>query len=260
MRMHSCVRVCLAVVLLVPSISLFAQTENSLDATIRQQDTVFWDAYNRCDVEKMSEFFWPDLEFYHDKAGLTAGLGPFVDALSKGLCGNPNSHLRREAIPETVKVFPLEKNGTVYGAVLAGEHYFYVNDKGKPEYRDGIAKFFHVWLLKDGTWKMVRVVSYDHRAAAYENQRKESNVPPSVLDQYAGKYRSPKSGTVIVTRSNNLLILSVGDKTFELHPESESVFFTTDRDLSFEFVKEGAKVSKFVVREHGAVTEEAKAE
>jgi len=30
---------------------------------------------------------------------------------------------------------------------------------------DGLAKFFHVWLLKDGTWKMARVISYDHGPA-----------------------------------------------------------------------------------------------
>ena len=163
--MCRCVKVRLLVALGFLSIPLFAQTENNLDATIRQQDSVFWEAYNRCDVDKMSEFFWLDIEFYHDKGGLTAGLGPFVEALKNGLCGNPNSHLRREAIPDTVKVFSLEKNGAIYGAVLSGEHYFYVNDKGKPEYRDGMAKFFHVWLLKDGKWKMARVVSYDHHDA-----------------------------------------------------------------------------------------------
>lgn len=170
MRMHSCVRVCLTLLLFFPSASLFAQTENGLDTTIRHEDDVFWDAYNRCDVEKMSEFFWPDIEFYHDKGGLTAGLGPFTDALKNGLCGNPTSHLRREAIPETVKVFPLQKNGAIYGVVLSGEHYFYVNDKGKPEYRDGMAKFFHVWLLKDGKWKMARVISYDHHDAPRERK------------------------------------------------------------------------------------------
>jgi len=165
MRVHSCVKLRSLIALLFLTISLFAQTESSLETTIRHEDSLFWDAYNRCDVEKMSEFFWPDVEFYHDKAGLIAGLSPFTDALKNGLCGNANSHLRREAIPETVKVYPLEKNGAVYGAVLSGEHYFYVNDKGKPEYRDGMAKFFHVWLLKDGKWKMARVVSYDHHDA-----------------------------------------------------------------------------------------------
>ena len=69
MRMRSCVKVCLAVGLSVPSIALFAQTKNSLDATIRQQDAVFWDVYNRSEVDKMSDWFWPDIEFYHDKGG-----------------------------------------------------------------------------------------------------------------------------------------------------------------------------------------------
>jgi Domain of unknown function (DUF4440)/Domain of unknown function (DUF3471) len=252
-------RVCLAA-LLLPSISMFSQSDNSLDATIRQQDTVFWEAYNRCDVPKMSEFFWTDIEFYHDKGGLTVGLDTFVAALKNGLCGNPNSHLRREAIPETVKVFPLQKNGVIYGALISGEHYFFVNDNGKPEYRDSMARFFHVWLLKDGKWKMARVVSYDHRDAPHEDKRQESSLPSGILDQYVGKYKAAKSGAVTVSRSNNLLILMVGDKKFELHPESENVFFTTDRDLTFEFVKEGAKVSKFVVREHGTVTDEATAE
>jgi hypothetical protein len=51
----------------------------------------------------------------------------------------------------------------------------------------------------------------------------------------------------------------VGDKAkFVLHPQSENLFFITERDLTFEFVKAGSKVSKIIVREHGAVVEEAK--
>ncbi|HSS96898.1 MAG TPA: nuclear transport factor 2 family protein [Terriglobales bacterium] len=164
MRMHSCVKFC--VLLFALSLPLFAQNEKeSLTQTILHEDSAFWDAYNRCDVEKMSQYFWPDIEFYHDKGGPTIGLGPFTEILKTGLCGKPNFRLRREVVPETVKVFPLQKNGATYGAVLSGEHYFYINDSGKPEYRDGMAKFFHVWLLKDGTWKMARAISYDHHDA-----------------------------------------------------------------------------------------------
>jgi hypothetical protein len=257
MTMRSCVRF-LTVLLL--SLRVFAQTEkDKLTETILHQDGLFWDAYNRCDADKMSEFFSPDIEFYHDKGGATIGAGPLVEAIGKGLCGNPNSHLRREAIPDTAKVFPLEKNGEIYGAVLYGEHYFYVNDKGKPEYRDGMAKYFDVWLLKDGKWKMSRVVSYDHHQAP-PVEKKEATVAPQVLEQYVGKYLAPRSGTFVVARNNNLLWLTIGEKKYELHPESESVFFTADRDLTFEFVKEGSKVSRVVVREHGAIVEEAKAE
>jgi hypothetical protein len=260
MRMQSRVRLGL-VLLFLCSLPLFAQDEkDTLSATILHQDGLFWDAYNRCDVEKMSQFFWPDVEFYHDKGGPTIGLPALDETLRKNLCGNPNFHLRREAIEETVKVFPLQKNGVAYGAVLSGEHYFYINDNGKQEYRDGMAKFFHVWLLKDGTWKMARIVSYDHHDAPHENKRQETTIAPQVLEQYLGKYDAPKTGTLVVTRDNNLLNLTIGDKTYVLHPESETVFFTTDRDLTFEFVREGTRVSKIVVREHGAVVEEAKAE
>jgi len=260
MRVNGWVKLSLALFLL--TVPLLAQNEkDALDATIGHEDGLFWGAYNRCDVTEMSHFFWPDLEFYHDKGGLTVGLGPFVETLKNGLCGKPNFRLRREPIPGTVKVYPLQKSGLTYGAVLSGEHYFYVNDSGKPEYRDGIAKFFHVWLLKDGTWKMARAVSYDHRDAPYENTRKEVTIQPEALERYAGKYAAPKTGHLIVNRADNLLILVIGgDKKFILHPESENVFFTADRDLTFEFVKAGTKVSKIVVREHGAVMEEAKPE
>ncbi len=260
MRIRSCA--CLAL-LFTLSIPLLAQAqpdqEDDLSRTILQQDAIFWDAYNRCDVDKMSQFFRPDVEFYHDKGGPTLGLGSLVETFRKNLCGNPDFRLRREAVPGTVKVFPLQKNGVMYGAVLSGEHYFYINDHGKPEYRDGVAKFFHVWLLKDNQWKMARVISYDHKAAPHENARREVTLPNSVLDHYVGSYSTPKTGLLTVARDGSLLVLTIGEKQYTLHPESDSVFFTTDRDLTFEFVKDGPKVSKIVIREHGAVVEEAAA-
>lgn len=254
MKLLSCV------LALLFSLPLIAQNPSEVSAAILHEDTAFWDAYNRCDADKMSQFFWPDIEFYHDKGGPTIGLAALTETLKKNLCGNPNFRLRREAIPATIKVYTLQKDGVAYGAVLSGEHYFYINDNGKPEYRDGWAKFFHLWLLKDGTWKMARVVSYDHQAAPPEKTRTEITLPPAVLDQYAGTYIAPKTGTLKVVRDNNLLVLNIGNNHFALHPESETVFFTTDRDLTFEFVKAGGKVSKVVVRDHGAVVEEAKAQ
>lgn len=255
--MHSCLKLSLLLLFLFPQV--FAQDDKAaLDATIRHEDARFWGAYNRCDVDGMAQFFWPDFEFYHDKGGLTIGLGPFVERLKTGLCAKPTYRLRREAIPETVKVYPLQNNGVTYGAVLSGDHYFYINDSGKPEYRDGVARFFHVWLLKNGTWKMARAISYDHRDAPQESAQKEVPLPPDVLEHYVGKYEAPKSGALTVRRADNLLILLLGgDKKFVLHPESENTFFTTDRDLTFEFVKTGSEISRIVVREHGAVVEEA---
>ncbi|WP_157717331.1 hypothetical protein [Christiangramia echinicola] len=53
------------------------------------------------------------------------------------------------------------------GAVLSGEHLFYIQEENS-ERLDGQAKFNHLWLLKEGEWKMHRVLSYDHRAPEIE--------------------------------------------------------------------------------------------
>lgn len=74
-----------------------------------------------------------------------------------------------------------------------------------------------------------------------------------------GTYDAPKAGKVMVARKQDHLTLSAGGHIYLLFPESDSVFFTKDRDLTFEFVKEGERVSKVVIREHGAVMEEAPA-
>jgi hypothetical protein len=140
-------------------------TPSELTATILQRDGLFWKAYNACDVEAMAAFFPEDVEFYHDRGGPTLGLTNFVGTLRQGLCGRPDSRLRREAVAGTVRVFPLQKENAVYGAILSGEHVFYTLDKGKPERLGGRARFTHLWLQRDGAWKMARVLSYDHGPA-----------------------------------------------------------------------------------------------
>ena len=50
----------LVLVLSLFSLPLLAHPEkDALSDTILTQDSQFWEAYNHCDVEKMSQFFWP---------------------------------------------------------------------------------------------------------------------------------------------------------------------------------------------------------
>jgi hypothetical protein len=128
-----------------------------------QQEALFWAAYNACDVAAISQFFPDDVEFYHDRGGPTIGKAGLTSALQTALCGNPKSRLRREVVEGTVRLFPLSKGDATYGAIVSGEHLFYVLDAGKPARADGHARFTHLWLLQDGVWKMSRVLSYDHR-------------------------------------------------------------------------------------------------
>jgi hypothetical protein len=134
-------------------------------AAVRERDAQFWSAYNACDVKAMSGYFTDDVEFYHDRGGPTLGRASLEAALAKGLCGNPDSRLRRDAVPGTVQVFPMSKGQEVYGAVMSGQHVFYVIDKGGAPRLDGRARFTHLWALRGGTWRMSRVLSYDHGPA-----------------------------------------------------------------------------------------------
>src|ERR1051325_2585417 len=98
MKINFCGKFAVVLLFALP-LPLFAQNEKELvTQTILHEDSAFWEAYNHCDVEKMFQFFWSDIEFYHDKGGATVGLGPFTETLKTGLCGKPNFRLRREAI------------------------------------------------------------------------------------------------------------------------------------------------------------------
>lgn len=229
-----------------------AQSDD-LSRTILRLDSLFWQAYNACDADKMETFFTEDLEFYHDKGGLTTPRSKMIESVRKGMCGNTNWRLRREAVAGSVRVFPLNN----YGAILSGEHVFYINETGKKERLDGLARFTHVWQFRNNEWKMSRVLSYDHGPAPYKTTRKEISLPLSTLKRYAGQYESAKAGTMTIRPEGNALALEAGSFKVTLFPETEHLFFMKERDLQFEFVKENGKVVKVVVHESGEVVEEA---
>jgi hypothetical protein len=140
-----------------------AQQENSpaakdsdLYKTIAEQDRKVFDAIDRCDMTTERAMWADDAEFYHDKAGLMTGGQTITDAIKNNLCGK----VKRELVPGTLEVYPM--NG--YGAVEIGVHRFlhpYAQDHGEI----GEAKFIHLWRLKDGKWQITRVISFDHGSA-----------------------------------------------------------------------------------------------
>lgn len=227
------------------------QTNQELSATIRGLDSLFWDAYNKCDTAKISSFFTDDVEFYHDKGGPTYGLPALAQSFSKNLCSNSTWHLRREAVEGSYKVFPMKQDNVIYGAILYGEHMFYIVETGKGERLDGLARFTHLWLLKDGAWKMKRVLSYDHGPATYRNKRKEITLSAASLSAYTGKYQGPQNNIVAIVE-NNQLTLIINGKKYSLFAEKEGLFFDKERDLTFAFIKG----QKLTVRENGAIAEE----
>lgn len=152
-------------IMILGSDNLYAQSKNqNLSSIILERDSVFWTAYNQCDIPGMRNLFTDDLEFYHDRGGITRGLENLMAVTKNNLCSNQNFKLRREGLKRTYQVFPMTSNNAVYGAILSGEHLFYIVENGG-ERLDGRAKFTHLWIVKDNVWKMSRILSYDHGPA-----------------------------------------------------------------------------------------------
>ena len=131
-------------------------SEATLPETVAGLDAGLFGAYNRCDMEKLGGYVADDLEFYHDRTGLSRGRQVFLDSYRKNICGK----VHRDLIPGSLEVYPL--NG--YGAVEVGAHMFCDSRKQSKcdREKDGIAKFVMLWQNQEGTWKLTRVISYDH--------------------------------------------------------------------------------------------------
>jgi len=151
--------------LIAPSVALAQVTNDNWEASLRQFDSEYWKAFNACEVQKQTKMNAEDLEFYHDIGGVMRGRASFAETTAKNICARSDWRLRRAEVPGTVKLYPLRRDGEIYGAVISGEHYFYHTNKGHPETLEGKARFTHTLLLKDGEWQVARVLSFDHGSA-----------------------------------------------------------------------------------------------
>jgi ketosteroid isomerase-like protein len=131
--------------------------EASLRQTVQSLDTRLFDAYNQCDIPALSSLVSDDLEFYHDKTGLSVGKAKFLSNTKQYICGK----VQRTLVASSLEVYPLEG----YGAVEMGVHRFHHPDQSADDVA-GEAKFVMLWQNTNGVWKLARVISYDHESLA----------------------------------------------------------------------------------------------
>ncbi|MFK7922376.1 MAG: DUF4440 domain-containing protein [Bacteroidia bacterium] len=228
--------------------------ERSLSEQILYQDSLFWEAYNTCDLAGMEVFFSEDIEFFHDKAGYTSSAASLIEALKTGLCSEGVNQVERRKVAGTIAVFPLNN----YGAIIRGEHTFHVMENGQATGFADKAQFTHIWKNESGKWVMTRVISYDHQDLHGNQDKQITTLSPETLTNYTGVYEAPNTGSITITVQDKGLKIVAGEMQMFVEPESETVFFNAEMPLTFEFVKdETGKVLKFLVRENGNVVEEA---
>jgi len=123
-----------------------------LTRQVEALDQAFFGAFNQCRIEQLAGLVAEDLEFFHEKTGLMRSRQAFLDSVRKNVC----QRFRREPLPGTMTVFPLEG----FGAIQMGEHKFCPLDSGRCE---GKGRYVHVWhRLDEGRWELMRVLSYEH--------------------------------------------------------------------------------------------------
>ncbi|MGB3149481.1 MAG: nuclear transport factor 2 family protein [Maribacter sp.] len=142
-------------------------TDSDLYQELSKKDSVLFNAaFNTCNTDLLEEIFTTDFEFYHDKGGLTESRDSFLNPMKEN-CSNrkPNEPQpsKRILIPNSLEVFPLYKNGELYGAIQHGVHRFEFLNENKVYQKGDIAKFTHVWVKENELWKVKRELSYDHQ-------------------------------------------------------------------------------------------------
>jgi ketosteroid isomerase-like protein len=122
----------------------------ALHRKIVQLDSTFFDAYNHCETKlaEYAAFYADDVEFYHDRGGLSSSKADFVAATQQYICGK----VTRLVLPSTIEVYPIKD----YGAIEFGYHSFHnsvENSTSKP------SRFVIVWRQTSDAWHITRVIS-----------------------------------------------------------------------------------------------------
>lgn len=136
-----------------------------LVATLAGKDRQLFDAVFGCKPELLKMLVAEDFEFFHDKHGLTTQSGAqFVKDIT-GMCerqaAGTDFRARRELVAGSMTVHIIGD----YGAMQMGTHRFFALQAGKPDRLTETGKFIDLWKREGETWKLARVISYDHKLA-----------------------------------------------------------------------------------------------
>ena len=147
--------------------STFAQVPQTseLFKTIKGKDSLLFElGYNQVDTKQIELLTAEDFEMYHDKQGILSPKKNFVSAMKS--LDDMSYKATRELVEGSLEVYPLRKNGEIYGAIENAVSKFYGKEKGKPKYLTSTSKLSILWLKHKNQWQMKRVFSYDHVSAS----------------------------------------------------------------------------------------------
>ena len=142
----------LVILSLLGSLSAQLPPKQDLAVKVNALDQELFGAFNACDLVKFESLLDPNVEFFHDKNGLSTGAATVTAQVKSNVCGK----VRREVVPGSLEVYPMDG----IGALQIGRHRFYNPPTSTTP--GGEAKFIHLWKNSNGKWQLLRVISFDH--------------------------------------------------------------------------------------------------
>ena len=130
-------------------IQIYKAPDINIHNEIVKMDSIYFNAYNTCNLKKQEELLSDDIEFLHDKGGVSTSKEEILSDIEKKICGK----VTRTLIKGSIEVYPIHD----YGAVQIGYHKFYNNQE--PTLKSIPAKFIIIWKKENNNWKMKRIVS-----------------------------------------------------------------------------------------------------
>lgn len=211
-------------------------TQSDLYKTLKAQDSLmFLVGFNNCDIAQIEKIMLEDVEFYHDKGGITKTKSAFSKEFKANLCSNGVNSTQRILEDNSLEVFPLYNGSELYGALQMGVHGF----------GNTTARFTHLWLIENEEWKLSRILSYDHQQKQVEldNDIKFITLTQEQLVLYKGDYQfSPEFVLSIVAEGDKLYGDAQGQKV-EIKPYGNHRFLDSNETMKLNFkIDKGGEV------------------
>ena len=133
----------------IEDIPVYKPKDLKLYKKIKALDSIYFNAYNTCDMKTQTAMYSEEIEFFHDLAGLSTSKSGVLKSIKKNICGK----VTRNLVDGSIEVYPIPG----FGAIEMGYHSFY--NKKEPDAKLIPSKFIIVWKKGEKNWKITKVIS-----------------------------------------------------------------------------------------------------
>lgn len=215
------------IIVIINNINAQSKTESDLFNTLKMADSILFDiGFNQCNLPQVAQLVAEDIEFYHDRDGITKSKDKFIASIKDNLCNSGKNIIKRVLDDASFEVFPLYRNEKIYGAIQNGSHNF-----GNTQ-----AEYSHLWLIQKNEWKLSRVLSYNHHTTQGQTKVSFLEIPTKDLEIYVGSYEfSPDFVLTVSIRGGNLFGGSQGQDV-KINCYDKHRFIDDEKTHDLEFI------------------------